>query len=170
MINFSTSNSPSFLESFSTCVFPKHFCHTLCNFDCVCASCMQWCENMSHAKSPLAWCYHSINHDNGKYAAQGPLLPTRINIIPMVKWLHHYKLWDEITYPSLIIYGAIVDVCKWTNNSPHTALGMWLLIHAVLNRVRKGCPRLHIRYMTILEIKGSEVHEQSTHIYNSNLG
>ena len=38
----------------------------------------------------------------------------------MDKWLHHHKLWDEITYPFPTFNGATVEVLEWLNI--HTSL------------------------------------------------
>ena len=53
----------------------------------------------------------------------------------------YYVVWDEITY--LFQNFNTIEVWEMMNNFRHTLLGMWLLIHAVIevNHVNKRGPR-----------------------------
>ena len=54
----------------------------------------------------------------------GPLLLTGFNFTPSMisNNIHHYEVWDEITYPFVNFNGSSVDVWEWIKNfTPHFA-------------------------------------------------
>ena len=81
-----------------------------------------------------------LNRGSNRPQNQGLLLLTWIiNYDPtMVSNYNHYKVWDEITYPSSNFNGAAVEVREWVSNfTTHLSI-MWLLVHAEIKVVNKN--------------------------------
>ena len=91
---------------------------------------------MYHAVADHTACLWDANArscDRQSYALpidQGPLLWTWVNLnLSMDKWLHSYKVREDITYQFRNLMQPL-EVSEWIINFIDTLLGIWLVIHA----------------------------------------
>ena len=73
-----------------------------------------------------------------------------MNLTLIPTWISnhiHHTVWDDITYPFQIIYGATVEVWEWKNNFiPHFIMNK-LFIHAGIKVKPRFVSSLHpIKY------------------------